>query len=62
MRVVRVDQCVVDVVRGRRGEDGAALLEDFLNVAGVVWEENVSRAEFEAEHGAVCSGPGVEGA
>lgn len=62
MRVVRADQCVVDVVRRRREEDGAAVLEDFLNVAGVVWEENVSRAEFEAEHGAVGSGPGVEGA
>ena len=62
MRVVRVDQCVVDMVRGSRGEDDTVVLEDFLNVAGVVWEENVSRAEFEAEHGAVCSGPGVEGA
>ena len=61
MRVVRVDQCVVDMVRGSRGEDDTVVLEDFLNVAGVVWEENVSRAEFEAEHGAVGSGQGVEG-
>ena len=61
MRVVRADQCVADVVRGRRGEDGAVVLEDFLNVAGVVWEENVRRAEFGAEHGAVGSGQGVGG-